>query len=241
MIDKDKMPDPILITGAARSGTSMVAGSVCKCGAFGGNMRGPNKNNAKGMYENVRIINNIVKPYLRKINVDPLGQYPLPDIRSLPIPADLRDRVQNEIIADGYTGGPWFYKGAKLCLIWPVWHYAFPDAKWIIVRRKPSDIANSCCKTGFMAAFRKSYVRKYVNVENEFEGWKWWVRQHHKRFMEMNDVGVNMKFVWPDRMVRGDYRQLYDTIEWLGLKWNEKAVLEFIDPKLWKSRQGVHT
>lgn len=66
---------PILITGCARSGTSMVAGVINMCGAFGGSMSGPNHNNAKGMFENARVRNNIVKPYLRQLHVDPLGQF----------------------------------------------------------------------------------------------------------------------------------------------------------------------
>ena len=86
------MNDPILITGAARSGTSMVAGAINICGAFGGNMRGPNKNNEKGMFENVRIVQNLTKPYLRGIGADQLGQYPLPDIFNLPIPSNWRRR-----------------------------------------------------------------------------------------------------------------------------------------------------
>ena len=38
------MKDPILITGCARSGTSMIAGVINICGAFGGDMAGPNAN-----------------------------------------------------------------------------------------------------------------------------------------------------------------------------------------------------
>jgi hypothetical protein len=56
------MKDPILITGAARSGTSMTAGVINICGAFGGVLSGPNKNNKKGMFENNRIRQDIAKP-----------------------------------------------------------------------------------------------------------------------------------------------------------------------------------
>ena len=41
--------EPILITGAARSGTSMSAGVVSLCGAWGGELSGPNVYNKKGM------------------------------------------------------------------------------------------------------------------------------------------------------------------------------------------------
>jgi hypothetical protein len=230
------MPSPILITGAARSGTSMVAGVINMCGAFGGNMSGPNKNNQRGMFENARVRNTIVKPYLRDIAVDELGQYPLPNIEKLSIPNDWRKRVEQVMIEEGYKGEPWMYKGAKMCLVWPIWDHAFPNAKWIIVRRKTSDIVASCTKTGFMRAFRREAFRKAVGANTEAEGWLWWVHQHEKRFVEMIEEGLNCKVVWPDRMVRGDYQQIYETVEWLGLEWKSE-VLSFIDPKLWKARR----
>jgi hypothetical protein len=229
------MQDPILITGCARSGTSLVAGAINICGAFGGDLAGPNRNNAKGMFENLHIRNSIAKSYLKSVNADPLGQYPLPDIESLPIPNDWRARIESVMQEQGYKDGPWFYKGAKMCLMWPVWHYAFPNAKWIIVRRRTGDIARSCVRTGFMKAFMKSNIREKVGVDNEYDGWIWWVRQHEQRFREMIEAGLNVKVVWPERMVQGDYQQLFETVDWLRLKWSSK-VLEFIDPKLWRSR-----
>jgi len=229
------MPSPILITGAARSGTSMVAGIINLCGAFGGVMSPPNKNNRKGMFENVKIRDTIVKPYLRSIGVDPLGQYPLPDVNSLIIPRDWKKRVEGIMMEEGYSGGPWMYKGAKSCLMWPIWHYAFPNAKWIIVRRRTGDIIQSCLNTNFMRAFGREVFRRAVGVKTEVDGWKWWVHQHEKRFVEMITEGLNVKVVWPQRMVNGDYSQIYETIDWLGLKWNSE-ILNFIDPLLYKSR-----
>ena len=229
------MPPPILITGCARSGTSMVAGAINMCGAYGGNMSGPNKNNAKGMFENIGIRNGITKPYLRDMGADALGQFPLPDVDKIAIPVDWRKRVEQVIVDDGYQRGPWMYKGAKMGLFWPVWAHAFPDAKWVIVRRKPSDIINSCMKTSFMRAFQKPAFQKAVGVDSEEDGWLWWVHQHERLFVDMIQAGLNIKIVWPERMVNGDYRQLMETMEWLGLPW-KSGVLSFVDPKLWKAR-----
>lgn len=232
----EKLTSPILITGCARSGTSMIAGIINLCGAFGGNMSGPNRNNQKGMFENAKVRETIMKPYLRKINVDPLGQYPLPDVGNLLIPADLRERVEQVMVNEGYVDGKWMYKGAKMCLMWPAWYYAFPDAKWIIVRRRTGDIISSCIKTGFMRAFDKAEMQKAVGVDNVEAGWLWWVHQHKKRFVEMINEGLNYKIVWPERMVDGDYTQVMEMMEWLGLPWKSE-VLSFMDPLLWKSRQ----
>jgi len=233
--DKD-MQSPILITGCARSGTSMVAGVINMCGAFGGEMSGPNHNNQKGMFENARIRNSVLKPYLKQIGVDPLGQYPLPNVDNLMIPADLKERVERIMIEDGYGTGPWMYKGPKMCLMWPVWHYAFPDAKWIIVRRRTGDIIQSCLRTGFMRAFAREGNQRAVGAKTEEEGWLWWVHQHEKRFVEMINEGLNCKIVWPHRMVDGDYTQIYEMLDWLRLPWKSE-VLSFVDPLLWHVRR----
>ena len=234
--DENRLQAPILITGCARSGTSMIAGAVNMCGAFGGRMVGPNRYNEKGMFENHRIREEITKPYLRGLGVDPLGQWPLPDVKRLVIPNDWRQRVERVFLEEGYNNGPVMYKGAKSCLFWPVWHYAFPNARWIIVRRHKADIIASCMKTGFMRAFRDRQVQRKVGAADERAGWAWWVEAHLARFREMQDAGLNIKVVWPERMIQGDYQQLYETIEWLGLPWNSD-VLGFVDPKLWKARR----
>jgi hypothetical protein len=231
------MKSPILITGCARSGTSMVAGIINTCGAFGGKMSGPTQYNAKGMFENAAIRNGITKVHLKSIGMDTLGQYPIPDTDSLMIPTTWKKQVEDIMISEGYESGPWMYKGAKLCLLWPIWHYAFPNAKWIIVRRKTPDIIRSCMRTGFMRAFSNPRNQKAVGVDNEYDGWLWWVRQHEDRFREMMNAGLNTTVVWPERMVEGDYRQMKETVEWVGLEWKGEEVTSFIEPKLWKARQ----
>jgi hypothetical protein len=87
-----------------------------------------------------------------------------------------------------------------------------------------------------MNAFSDEGVREMVNVADEREGWLWWIHQHEQRFVEMIEAGVNCKQIWPERMVTGDYQQLYEVLDWVGLSWRSE-ILNFIDPLLWKSRQ----
>jgi hypothetical protein len=217
----------------------MVAGIINICGAFGGRMSGPTGNNKKGMFENAKIRNILVKPYLEQHGYDRMGQYPLPKIDRLTIPVDWNKKVLQILESEGYRGSikaPWMYKGAKCCLMWPVWHFAFPKAKWIIVRRRTGDIITSCLKTNFMRAFRRREIQKAVSAKCEEDGWLWWVHQHEERFREMIDEGLNCKIIWPERMVQGDYQQVMEMIDWLGLEWKSE-VLSFVDPKLWKARR----
>lgn len=217
------MHSPILITGAARSGTSMCAGIISHSGGFGGNMTGPTPNNKKGQFENNYIRDHITKPYLRLMGLDPLCQDPLPDVeRLLPYPT-LHTDVKTEMIHEGYKDGPWFYKGAKMCLLWPLWREAFPDARWIIVRRNHIDIAESCMRTPFMRAFK--------NVG----GWLGWAAEHEKRFKEMKAAGLNVTEIWSGELIKGrldTMKKFVDTTE--GLTWREDKIKDFITPELWK-------
>jgi len=225
----------ILITGAARSGTSLVAGAINLCGAFGGKMYKGNSNNKKGMFENARIIQTMVKPYLKNIGADPLCQYPLPTTYQIPKVWNIT--IEMILKSEGYEKGSWMFKDAKIAMLWRIWNFHFPDIKWVIVRRKKSDIIESCMKTGFMRAFANKTIQKKVNAKNEYEGWKWWVEQHEAKFKQIKEtISKNNWFeIYPEKMVTGDYTEIMNLIEWLGLEWNSD-VLQFIDPLLWKSR-----
>lgn len=212
---------PILITGCARSGTSLTAGIFHLCGAFGGEVTGPTRWNAKGQFENTRIRERICKPKLQELGVDPLGQYPLPDTLYIPHDPRWKFKVLNILINEGYDEStPWYYKGAKSCLMWPLWHRAFPSAKWIIVRRKKEDIVKSCLNTRFMRAY------------DDEGGWTAWVEAHEDRFNQMRVAGLDVQEVWTDEVVKNPYL-MKPVVESCGLKWNEKEVLAFVTPTLW--------
>ena len=206
---------PVFITGIERSGSSIIGRIVNLSGAFAGNIT--------DMYENIQI-KKLLDSYYELLGVDKRGQYPLPDAGKLIIPTNWEQKVEGVVSTEMRMDRPWMLKGSRLCQIWPVWHYAFPNAKWIIVRRRPGDIIDSCLKTGYMTAFK------------EKEGWLGWVHTHEKIFVEMIEAGLNCKQIWPERMASGDYQQIQEMVEWLGLKWNDSIINE-IDPLLYKSKQ----
>lgn len=159
---------------------------------------------------------------MKDIGCDPKGQHPLPGKR-MDIPIGFRHVVTEAIKAEGYKKGPWFYKDATICLNWPVWHKAFPSAKWVIVRRPDEDIVDSCLRTVFMSAYQDK------------EGWQRWVDHHKACFDEMIDTGLNVHQIWTNRIVEDqDFYLLETMIHWLGLTWDEDKVREFVDGKLWK-------
>jgi len=208
----------ILVTGCPRSGASMITAALTACGAFGGEM------SKRGMYSNDRIREELMKPYLLQAGYDPDGITKLPVTDDLFIPHNWNRRVYETLEHQEDTGDTWIYKDARVALTWPIWEHAFPNAKWVIVRRRTGDIVQSCMKTGYMTG---------RSTEDE---WKEWVREHNNKFVEMIDHGLNCKVIWPERMVHGDYQQLYELCEWLGLEWNKDA-LNFIEPLLWGHKQ----
>ena len=191
-------------------------------------MSGPTKYNQKGMFENATIRQDLVKPYLRKISCDPMGQHPLPTDEHLQRISSSdgvswREEVLRVMRRQGLKPDrDWFYKGAKMCLTWRLWDYAFPNAKWVIVRRDKDDIAKSCLRTGFMRAF------------DDVGGWRGWVDEHERRFAEMQMSGLWYMEVWPEKIINQDLTEIKDVIEGLGLKYNEANIKAFIAPSLWR-------
>lgn len=211
----------ILITGCPRSGTSMTAGIINLCGAFGGKMRKAPEETKHPIFENEDICAHVMVPYLRSIHADPRGQRPLPDVSSLiPIP-DLKQRVEKFMYSQHYNGSHRvFYKSALIALTWPIWRRAFPNARWMIVRRADEDIVYSCMRTAFMNAYRTR------------QGWRYWISQYKQRFQAMHDARLNIGDIWPTKFVEGDFSEIQACVRWLGLKWQEQNVQDFIEPAL---------
>lgn len=217
------MIDPILITGALRSGTSMIAGAIHTCGAWGGHINTYSDVNRRGLYENAEISQSLIKGYLRLLRMDPMGQYPLPILNNPELVEKVIEdgrkwwasKIESVMNRQGYTNGPWFVKSAKICLIWPLWNSAFRNAKWIIVRRNTDDIISSCMHTGYMRAYKT------------FDGWRYWTYEHEKKFTEMKMSCLNIKEVWPQKIIDGDFSEIKYVANWLNLAYNEDNLKDF--------------
>lgn len=195
--------NPILITGIERSGSTIIAKILAQCGVFVGT--------ATAMGENYAIKVLVNNYYSNTLGIPMTGQNPLPNMKELPIPVNW-EHVINNILQEGGCKKdiPWIYKSSRIAQIWPVWNSTYPEAKWIIVRRKTTDIIHSCLQTGFMSAY------------SDYDGWLGWIKEHELLFQSMIQSGLNYKEVWPERMVNGDFSQIQEVIQWLGLEWNNE-------------------
>ena len=205
----------ILVTGAARSGTTLTAAILRASGADFGEVNGLN--------ENTHVREQVVKVHLRHIGVDPLCQNPLPT--TLQVVTNLRTDWR-QLVENGLKGAT-AYKGAKMCLMWQQWVDAFPEAKWVIVRRSDAGIIDSCLRTSFMKAFGTP------------EGWQGWLDVHKQRFNEMIMAGLDVVEFWPEHFKEGDDSSYYDLVTHLGLTYNPVDARKCILPgKLRNGRSG---
>jgi hypothetical protein len=223
-----RLPDPILITSIPRSGSSMVAGVLSLCGIDAGQTINQDKSYTAHLYENQRIRGLVSFAFKENLS-DPQGQFPLPSKHFL-LPEGFTARCFGTMLKEGVTD-KWFYKDNRLPLIWQDIHTSFPAAKWIVVCRNENSILDSCEKTGFMKAFSSSYVLQQIGKDNALQGWKWWLGQYQERLLEMQ-YALNIRFVYPEKMQHGDYTEIKSIVGWVGGKWNEEAVKNFIEPKL---------
>lgn len=206
---------PLLITECPRSGKTMVAGALRVAGGFLGNVDKSEENLALTEY---------LRGIIGKLGGDPFGQKPIVPTSHVHIPKDFHERVMTILRSQGYREGVWVYKSSLITLTWPIWSFAFPTARYLIVRRRKGDIINSCMKTAYMDAY------------SDEEGWKKMIDEYEIKFVEMITEGLNCKVMWPERMSHGDYSQMYELLDWVGLPWRYE-ILAYIDPKFWKLRK----
>lgn len=203
--------NPIFITGIQRSGSSIIAKIIQECGVHFGQ--------CSSMMENIEI-NKIMGDYYKMNKTDDRGQFPLPS--DLDIPTDWKEKVDKIYQPDSKT--PFGIKGSRLGQTWKLWQYHYPSARWVIVRRRSGDVITSCQKTAFMNAYEDQNVLDYLGLKDDREGWLYWIHWHEQRYREMLEAGLNCKIIWPERILDGDYRQLFELLDWLGLKWKHSII-----------------
>ena len=73
-----------------------------------------------------------------------------------------------------------------------------------------------------------------MRAYDTIEGWLSWVYVHEARFEHMREAGLQVREVWPHKMVKGSLKEMKEVVEWLELDWREYDVIDFITPALWR-------
>lgn len=214
---------PIFVLGVPRSGTSMIAGALHRCGAWVGKTVAGGPSNPEGFYENVAIRETILKPQLHAQQGDPLGVRTLPDLATLTPTPTLRERVLANLVDEGFCDETtWLYKDCKLSLVWPLWQAVFPHARWVIVRRPTDDIVRSCLRTPFMN--QHSHDPAF---------WRSWVSDYDQRLEALKHAGVWWREIDSHAVVNDGLAPLQTLTDALGLHWKPIAVGDFVRPRHW--------
>ena len=198
----------ILITGIPRSRTSLTAAMFDKCGAYfcpADDMVGPHPTNILGFFESKKVRYELQRPYFKRIGFDPMARTSLPLAKDIIIDPTWNERFFKAI--PGCTA----HKEAKMLLYWEQWHHAFPEAKWVIVRRNRAEILESVDK-----------LTPWMRGKLKRNQWEKWI-DHHLMRME----GMKKSVVWceidTDRLIQGDCEEIQHNIEWCGLEWRDDA------------------
>lgn len=206
-------PKCILILGM-RSGTSMLAGCLHKCGVFmGHSLDGSRRGNAKGQFENKRVMalnNRILKTLGTGWN-----NLNLKEKLDLPLMMDHKT-VLTDFLRKEYKNRPIFgIKEPRTSLLLPLYMEAlkWTDVRIVIPMRNRGHIANSLCKrdgTKFDRAMSLVNIW-YDTIEKYVEGFN-----PHR-------IDFNFMMSNPIQAVQG-----IDS----SININESAIMEFVDTKL---------
>jgi hypothetical protein len=208
----------------------MIAGILNLSGIYAGQTVHPDKSYTATLYENQRMRQLVTQSFKENV-CDPDAQFPLPTAYFL-FTENFRSRCFGTILREREgKQGQWFYKDNRLPLVWQEMNKIFPSAKWVVVLRDDNSILKSCEKTGFMKAFSKSYILQQIGKETAIDGWKWWLQQYKDRIMEMQ-YSLNMRIIYPEKMMHGNYEEIKSVVGWCGGVWKEKETKDFIQPKL---------
>lgn len=224
------MRDPVIITGTPRSGIWLVAGAFDAAGGFGGLI------DAAGERENTAIRDRLEQPFLEGLGCEPRGLGQLPHSEKiLALVPEMREQwrsLVNDIFTkqDYHDHAERFIASQVSCLLWPLWHAAFPQAKWIVVRRTDVKIIAACQSTGFLKPHRRpSDTCHRFLTEKELvrliEGYK-------LRFEEMQKAKLDVTEFWPKDIYEGKQGTLQAILESNGLSWSP-VVAEFVRPYRW--------
>lgn len=150
---------PILITGHPFSGMDRVVRSLQGVGVDFG--YGP-----LNMYGTARRVSErVIKPHLRALGCDPLGQDPMPEKQAV-------DKTWGRRVRKALGGPrkPWGYSDAKIAPTAVQWQHAFPDAAWIVCWQEPEILAERYLDHPLMRARQ---------TKSEWVHWLEYVNQTH--------------------------------------------------------------
>lgn len=224
---------PTIITGPYRGGTSLVAGIFNLCGAWIGPSMPANRFNPKGYFENEGL-KSLLHFMLQMSGYNDSDNLPPDELIKTRSPDRFRHVFESAIAASGYMGGQWAIKNPKIAFFWHYFDDAYPDAKWVVVRRPSEQVVASISRVNpfTVSPVKLPMTRDRLNAI---------VKGYQERLDSLvrNLPPDRVREVDSKKIVEGDLEQLRDVIAWTGLQFDEAAVSGFIEPSHYHSALSV--
>lgn len=198
------IPQPIVVVGIPRSGTSLTAGLFAAHGVWTGAVREADQKNPRGYFESIAFNRIWGEWWSDWWSIGRLIPDPKPGFR---------DKLLWALIDEGYRGGPWLIKHDIICF--PVWAECSPI--WICVRREAQAIAQS------MADFFEPHPEAaHFHIKRI------------PLYEELLDylVALGGHSVWMADLIRGEFAGLKEAFAHCGIEMNEEVVRSIVDPEL---------
>ncbi len=181
----------------------MVAGVFAEHGVWTGDCKDPDHDNEKGYFENLRI-----KKFFKAI----WQGNPEQAVEPMPI----RNRIESIISIQGYTGGPWLWKG--IAFYYPTFYEFKP--KYVLCRRPIEQIFDSLRGT-------RGLFGKHMSDEELLK----FIDDQHEIMDHVPGIEVNTSDV-----ADGNFQSLTEALEFCGIEPNREKIENFVDSDLWHYR-----
>ena len=234
----DSKGHPIIVLGVERSGTSVVAEMVHRWGAYAGPSEKLHKADAhapRGYWEFLPLWDLLAE----------LGDF---DAGATWWERDFQQRMEKkasdpayrqkatELMAEMYTGGPWFWKDPALSHFLPFWKQIWTDAIYIITVRNPLDTAVS---------WQKFIMPAKVPVRISFVAMNLLRWQHIMTLILRHTEDAQHRLFLGYEDIMCDPRVQAEKLAcFLNSKFGKQvlpiqAMVDVVEPQLWRNNCGV--
>jgi hypothetical protein len=203
-------PDPVLILGMHRSGTSALGGALEPLGlTVGKTVMPPQQENPKGFYEN-NSLTELHEKFLASIGSNWRDLAPVGEERFQGAAAVRFQRELLQLLIDEFGGDRPLIKDPRMCRLMPLWvpliKEHFPLACFILPIRHPVEVAYSLRRRGHLTLG---------------EGLKLWVV--HVLEAERTTRGFSRLFTTYDQLMQSPVETVFRLAKDLGLSTNVDA------------------
>jgi len=228
----------LIVAGMHRSGTSLVAQWLHKCGLqMGEALLGPGIGNADGHFEDIDFLNF----HEEVLKNQQLGESGLTEKSVLEIQSDDREKLKSIIERKNKSNSEWGWKDPRTCLFLSAYADLIPDARYLIVIRdyqstvnslisrkfKRSDIKHRGLLDNFIWKIIRGNLRKKKLYKEFTEQYvKVWIAYNKAILNHISKKAENSYLVLDYNMLKTKDKQVF-----LFLKDNWNFTLEYFDFK----------